>query len=680
MDPDRLLDALPDLVFVIDGAGALSYINHACEVLLGWHRVDWIGRSVFEVVHPDDLGSSLSSLDVLQTHERGTPVELRVADVDGAWHWMEVIGANRTHDDGIDGLVCVSRDITQRRMWEVAGGDVARFQHMVQHAAAITLLVDEAGVVSGVSAAFARLLGHDPSLVVGRPLAEFVDPDARPRWDDAVRRVVSSRRGIAVELPMTRAAGGDPRPIRFELVDLLDDPVVTGIVVSGHDVTDLQQARDELEHQARHDALTGLANRTLLLDGMERSLGADETIAVVFIDLDRFKPVNDLYGHETGDTVLLHVAERLQRIVRPGDTVARVGGDEFVVLAPMITTWTAARNFAERIEAELTEPYVLDVGPVKIGASVGVAVSDAASTVVSLLADADVQMYDAKSHRRGLATRPAVERRRGVIERRRLADELAAGLGRDEVVAHLQPIVDLTTGALVGMEALARWNHPSLGVLSPVSFMDLVEDAALDIPFGAAVLQSAAASMRALARPDTDLTLAINLSIGQLSHVGLTEQIASVMEHNGLSMSDLVIEITERSTLSRHAGAGSSSPDATLRALHDAGAALSLDDFGTGYSSLTHVRRFPLRSIKVDQTFVAGMCKHAEDLAVVNVVIGLANALGLGVVAEGIETAEQYELLATLGCGFGQGYVISPPIAPDAVSDWVTARAQPPAR
>jgi EAL domain-containing protein (putative c-di-GMP-specific phosphodiesterase class I) len=336
----------------------------------------------------------------------------------------------------------------------------------------------------------------------------------------------------------------------------------------------------------------------------------------------------------------------------------------------------AAHQFAARIEAELAEPFLLDVGPVKIGASVGVAVSDPSSTVVSLLADADVQMYDAKSRRRGLAARPSAQRRLGAIERRRLADELTAGIGRGEVVAYLQPIVDLDSDALVGMEALARWNHPTLGLLAPGAFIDLVEDAGLDVPFGDAVLESAASVMGDLARnPATaggGFTLAVNLSIGQLSHLGLAARIGGVLDAHGMAMQDLVVEITERATLARHASLGSSSPDAALRELHAAGAALSLDDFGTGHSSLTHVRRFPLASVKIDQTFVAGMCEHAEDLAVVNVVIGLCKALGLDVVAEGIETAEQRRLLLSLGCRLGQGFAISPPLPPDTVADWVS--------
>jgi diguanylate cyclase (GGDEF)-like protein len=419
--------------------------------------------------------------------------------------------------------------------------------------------------------------------------------------------------------------------------------------------------------------LTGLANRALLLTCLDNYLEVDRSVAVVFIDLDRFKPVNDLFGHVAGDELLREVAMRLEKVVRPGDMVARVGGDEFVALAPGIGGWAAASALAERIESALSQPYSLGVGPVKIGASVGVAISDPFSTVASLLADADVRMYEAKSDRRGTTTHATFERRRSATERRRLADELTTGLGRGEVVAHLQPIMDLATGNLVGLEALARWNHPDLGVLLPGQFMDLVEDAGLDLPFGEAVLESSCRTLELLNAKNVRIPVALNLSIGQLASPGLCAHMQEVLAAHGLEMTQFVIEITERATLTRHASIGMSSPDETLRELHAAGAELSLDDFGTGFSSLTHVRRFPLSSLKVDQTFVAGMCDHPEDRAVVEVVVGLARALGLVVVAEGVETLQQWDMLRLMGCNHAQGFLMSPPLASDAAVRWILA-------
>lgn len=673
LDAYALLDGLPDVVIIVDDAGCLRYTNASAERQLRWIGDKWMGRSVLDLLHPDDLAGAMASMGTIQGKDYGTPVEVRVADADGGWHWMEVVGANHLHNDEISGLVLVARDITQRRMWEIAGADVARFQQVIQHSPSITMLLDSDGVVTSVNGAFTRLLGFDPSVVIGEKLMTFVSPDSVPALNDALATLGRDHHSVSIELSMNRLGKDERRPIRFELADLMSDPVVAGIIVSGYDVTELQRVREELEQMARHDALTGLANRSLLLTCLDNYLSVDRSVAVVFIDLDRFKPVNDLFGHVAGDELLREVARRLEQVVRPGDTVARVGGDEFVALAPGIGGWAAASALAERIESALSQPYNLGVGPVKIGASVGVAISDPFSTVASLLADADVRMYEAKSDRRGMTTRAMVERRRSATERRRLADELAVGLKRGEVVAHLQPIMDLATGDIVGLEALARWNHPDLGVLTPASFMDLVEDAGLDLPFGAAVLKSSCRTMETLKAHGLRIPVALNLSIGQLANPGLCVQMESVINAHGLEMNQFVIEITERATLTRHASIGMSSPDETLRELHAAGAALSLDDFGTGFSSLTHVRRFPLSSLKVDQTFVAGMCDHPEDRAVVEVVVGLARALGLTVVAEGVETLQQWDMLRLMGCDHAQGFLMSPPLASDAAVRWILA-------
>jgi len=393
---------------------------------------------------------------------------------------------------------------------------------------------------------------------------------------------------------------------------------------------------------------------------------------VLFIDLDRFKPVNDLWGHETGDEILRLVGRRLEHCLRPLDVVARVGGDEFVVVAHGVDDVADARVLADRIEASISLPFDVGAGPVRIGASVGIAICDDVATAASLLADADLAMYDAKSERRGLSTRSAVERKRSATERRQLADEFAKGLTRGEVIAFLQPIVETRSGRLIGLEALARWTHPHLGVLAPGAFMEIVEDAGLDVEMGDAVLESACAALEKLTSSGLHPELAINLSVGQLADAGLVNRVARTIARYGLSPAQLVVEITEKALLTAPLSRGrGASADQTLRGLHALGAKLSLDDFGTGYSSLTHVRRFPLSAIKIDQSFVAGMSAHPEDRAVVEVVVGLGRALNLLVVAEGVETQEQLDALTAVGCDQVQGHLIAKPMPVEAAIDWV---------
>ncbi|MCU1502635.1 MAG: diguanylate cyclase/phosphodiesterase with sensor [Ilumatobacteraceae bacterium] len=682
LDQEALLARLPDVVFVVDEDVRLRYVNAAAKDVLGFEPSEWIGRSALDLVHPDDVAVVISSATALQGKRQGTPIEVRVRRGDGSWTWLEIVGADATDVDGVDGLICVARDLTARRMWEVSGDDVARFQQIVQHAASITLLLDRHGTVESVNGAFTRLLGHDPTEVIGHTLVGFASSESAAALATAIHQAITTGEHATCEaamrmnptyaLAVSPAANMPSRPIRFEIVNLLDDPVVGGLVVTGHDITDLHIAREALERVASHDALTDLSTRAVLLEQMSVLLAAGRSAAVLFIDLDRFKPVNDLLGHEAGDQLLRSVGERLRRLVRPADIVSRVGGDEFVVLAIGVAEQHLATLLAERIERELEAPYIIGAGPVRISASVGVALRTNGSTVAGVLADADIAMYDAKAGRRGEPVRSLPDRRRSSVERRQLADDLAAGLQRNEVVAHFQPIADIGTRRTIAVEALVRWNHPRLGMLQPSAFLDLAADAGLDLMLGDAVLESACAT---LATMPADLQLCVNLSVTQLAERTLCDRLAVILARHGLDPERLRVEITENATLARRAGGGRVSPEHTLLELCAMGVSLSLDDFGTGYSSLTHVRRYPLSAIKIDRSFVTGVVDHREDRAVIAAVAGLASMLGLQVVGEGVEHIEQVDALRDLGCDAVQGYLISRAMDASALAVWMAGAA-----
>ena len=668
IDEAAILRALPDPVIVIDTDVNLRYVNPACTEVLGYEPSEWVGRSVLDLIHPDDVASVVASAGTVQGKQVGTPVEVRVRTAAGRWKWVEFVGRDALSTPGVDGIVVVPRDLTQRRMWEVASNDTVRFQQVVHHAPSITLLLDRTGTVMSVNNAFTRLLGHDTSIVVGKPLSSFCADGDEPALTEAIERAVTTAKPTVCEVQMrTTDADGVGKPIRFEIVDLLDDPVVDGLVVAAHDVSDLHSARRKLEHLATHDALTGLANRSVLLERLEDVVAHQRQAAVIFIDLDRFKPVNDLLGHESGDELLRMVGERLQSIVRPGDTVARVGGDEFVVLALGVADRQTGQLLCDRIDGTLAMPYLLTEGPVRCTASIGVALVDEDATVTGLLADADLSMYEAKAERRGEPVRSVGQRQRNANERRRLADDLAAGLQRGEVVAYLQPVVALGTGVPVGLEALARWHHPDLGALPPLTFLDLAEDAGLDLLLGDVVLRSACESMTGL---DPSLRLGVNLSVGQLADRNLCERVSAILAEHGIAPERLLVEITEHATLTRRPGGGRVSPEHTLEELRSMGATLCLDDFGTGYSSLTHIRRYPLSVIKIDRSFVAGVCAQPEDRAVVAAVVGMARALGVAVVAEGVENVDQLRVLGEMGCDMVQGHLVAPALAPQDVAAW----------
>ena len=669
IDFEALAGAMPDPVLVVDTDVILHYVNPAGAEVFGWRPEVWLGKSILDLIHPDDVANVLSSTGTMQAKRVGTPVEVRVRLADGSWKWVEIVGYNALDIDGLHGLVVVARDVTRRRMWEVAGSDTVRFQQVVQHASSVTLLLDRDGEITSVNAAFTRLLGHDVSHVIGRKLISFCAPDDVNDLEFSIEKAGSEMKPVSCEASMRHLdAVRPPLPMRFEIVNLLDDPVVEGLVVTGYDVSDLHHARRTLEHLARHDALTGLANRSVLLDELERVVGEHRTAAVVFIDLDRFKPVNDLLGHESGDELLRKVSERLLDSVRPGDLVARVGGDEFVVVAYDVADRAQGQALCDRIDGTLSMPYLLIEGPVRVTASVGLALVDDDATVTGLLADADLAMYEAKAARRGEPERSVSQRQRNANERRRLADDLAAGLGRGEVVAYLQPIVSMELGATTGLEALVRWQHPERGLLTPAAFLDLAEDAGLDLLLGDVVLRSACAAMRDV---DPAVSLSMNLSVTQLADRALCDRINGILAEYEMEPERLMVEITEHATLTRRAGGGKVSPEHTLDELRALGASLCLDDFGTGYSSLTHIRRYPLTAIKIDRSFVAGVCDHPEDRAVIAAMVGMAGALDLEVVGEGVETEEQLVALRTLGCDKAQGYLIARPLPPDDVANWM---------
>jgi diguanylate cyclase (GGDEF)-like protein/PAS domain S-box-containing protein len=672
VDETALLEALPDTVLVVDAEVRLRWVNRAGVEMFGWPAEEFLGRSLLDIVHPDDAAIVVSSAETMLAKQQGSPVDIRVQCADRSWKWVEILGANALAAPGLGGFVVVVRDLTERRMWEVEAHDTERFQHVVQNASSITMLLDGNGIVLSTNAAVTRLLGHDQSVVVGARLVDLCVRDDAPTLQLAIERAGTATRPVGCEVSMRmHDPAAAPRPLRFEFVNLLDDPIVQGLVGTAYDVSDLHHARRTLEHLASHDALTGLSNRSVLIDQIELHLANHRPLAVVFIDLDRFKPVNDLLGHEAGDELLRFVAERLRQIVRPGDLVARVGGDEFVVLALGVTDRSAGQALCERIDATLSMPYLLTEGPVRVTSSVGLALADHDSTVTGLLADADLAMYEAKAARRGEPERSFGQRQRSANERRRLADELAAGLQRGEVVAHLQPVVSVTDGNTVGLEALVRWNHPTLGLLAPSVFLDLAEDAGLDLLLGDVVLRSAVATMRDL---DPALFLGVNLSVGQLADRGLRARAAAILADHRITPERLVVEITEHATIARQAGGGRVSPEHTLEELRATGAHLCLDDFGTGYSSLTHIRRYQLQSIKVDRSFVAGITEHPEDRAVVAAMVGMAAALGLQVVAEGVETEAQLAELQRLGCQLAQGYLFARPLPPDEVGPWLRSR------
>ncbi len=439
----------------------------------------------------------------------------------------------------------------------------------------------------------------------------------------------------------------------------------------GRDVTERRRFEQRLAYEATHDAHTRLPNRSLLIDHLELALARSERdhhlVALMFLDLDRFKQVNDTHGHDAGDELLAQTARRLSRVLRPGDTVARIGGDEFVVLAEDIDDEDHAIVIARRIAAAIdSAPFLLREESFDVTASIGVALTRGGeSHPEALLRDADAAMYRAKDMGRNRIELFDESMRQRVAQRNELADQLATGIEEDNIAVHYQPCVDLTTGAITGVEALARWQHPIRGILSPYEFIALAEDTGLIVGLGLAVLVKACQQAVAWYEQfgEASPIVHVNLSARQLTASNLPTLVEGVLTGTGLPAGKLCLEITE-SVLMHDAA----SVIDTLWALKGIGVSLAIDDFGTGYSSLSYLRRFPVDVLKVDQSFVDGLGPDPEDSAIVAAIVNLAATLELDAIAEGVETVEQLERLRALGCRSAQGFYFAKPQPPAEIA------------
>ncbi|MHB8574324.1 MAG: putative bifunctional diguanylate cyclase/phosphodiesterase [Dehalococcoidia bacterium] len=446
---------------------------------------------------------------------------------------------------------------------------------------------------------------------------------------------------------------------------------------------ELRDANAALARAATHDALTGLPNRVLFLDRLDQALGraqrTGDPVAVLFVDLDDFKVVNDSLGHEVGDRLLQIVAERLQRNLRMGDTAARLGGDEFTVVLSMVAHEVEAAEVAERLRSAMQQPVEVAGHLLVPNASIGVACARAGNiSSESLLRQADLAMYQAKSRGKARSACYREGMNTAAVERHTLETELRQALAAGQLRLHYQPILCLASGRMVEVEALVRWQHPERGLLPPAVFIPLAEETGLIVPLGHWVLREACrqASRWRAEQPETPLVMSVNLSARQFQHLTLVEDVAAVLAETGLPPCRLKLEITESAVM---VDAGHAVE--TLLQLKQMGVLLAIDDFGTGYSSLSYLKRFPVDTLKVDRSFVDGLASDPNDAAIVRSIVALAKSLNLAVTAEGIETREQLALLSELGCDQGQGYLFARPLpAADLTADLIRRAEESAAR
>jgi diguanylate cyclase (GGDEF)-like protein/PAS domain S-box-containing protein len=655
-----------DVALVADPDGNLVYISPSVADFMGYQPAEMITQSGYDFIHPDDVETIRHAVEeTVQTAGHVVRAVIRVRHASGDWLWVEETLTNCLTDPDIGGLVANLRDITAEVETHAAlEQSEARYRAIAETAHEGIIAMAPDGETLFANEKFSELVGYPLHVIYEKGLMAGL----APREAEAIRRRLAGRptRGPErYEFDFVHPDGTE-RVLSISASPLAtSEKVVIGSLAMVSDVTAERRAQAELRRQALHDPLTGLPNRALLEDRLamaaaRRHRSPGGCLAVLFLDLDKLKLVNDHAGHGAGDTLLQEVGGRLQSVVRETDTVARLGGDEFAVICED-TDPDGALSVARRIQGMFEKPFTVQGRSLAVTASIGVALSPPHATE-ELLRLADAAMYHAKEQQPGSIV--LFDSAMGTASRVRseLTASLSSALERDETALHYQPIVDLRSGRLRGLESLFRWTHPVLGRLPALDVMTAAHAAGLEVELDRWVLRAACSQMSRLVgdgllAPDTYVS--VNISARTAASEQIDVLVPQVLAETGLEASQLVLEITETSIMT--------DVEHTIRklgALSVLGVRVAVDDFGTGYSSLAYLQRLPISILKIDRSFVTGVADHADSRNIVRTVLSLADSLGLDTVAEGIETAEQADALIQLGCRSGQGYLWSPAVSP----------------
>lgn len=548
-------------------------------------------------------------------------------------------------------------------MGEGSPRDESIFRALVEHSPDIVLTLSTAGIVQYASPSVQKLFGGVGAAAGGYALRDFVHPEDVEAVDTLPAAVSELRTGSVQRVLRMQASDGRWLHIETLSSDLAHDPRIAGILVHGRDVTERVRIEEKMNHEALHDPLTGLANRMMFRDRLVRALDAarpGQGVAVILLDLDNFKAVNDALGHDSGDEMLRVVSARLLSATRGSDTAARFGGDEFAILLTGVRGREDVHPVLERVQSGLRRPIQLLGRDVPGSGSLGVAISFGADRVETLLREADIAMYAAKAAGRGQAKFFEPQMQSVVLDRVQLEADLRHAIIEGALDLAYQPLVDLNTGRTYGVEALARWMHPLKGAIPPDRFIRVAEEGGMIGALGRWVLNEACkkgSEWQRLRPGETPLLMSVNVSGRQLIDERIVTDVADALRSSKIAPGTLVLEITE-STLVQNTEMVLS----RLFALKALGVQLAIDDFGTGFSSLAYLRSFPLDVLKIDRRFVEDLGMAGSSGALARVVLSLGNTLGLRTVAEGVETQYQLDELRALGCQFGQGYLFARPL------------------
>ena len=672
-----MLEQTHDAVFTWRSGGRIIYWSEGAQRLYGWSKEEAVGQishDLLKTIHP----FSLEELDHrLQTagHWEG---ELIHHARDGRRVVVEsrhVLARNRMAPWFV---LETNQDITQRKRAEERLRQAeSRYRTLVERLPAVTYVQEIGGPTSAMymSPQIETLTGYSPEECKDPDLRwRMVHPDDRRRMQAEDERTVEPGEVVTTEYRVVHREG--------RTVWVRNESVVVEEEASGSrywqgfmlDITERKRAEDRLQYQANYDLLTDLPNRQLFLDRLEQALKRTRRhlgskVAVLFLDLDNFKVVNDSLGHEVGDLLLVRMGERLRRCLRPEDTLSRFGGDEFAMLLENVQRPEDAIRVTQRLIGELKNPFVLEGRELVLRASVGIALGrDRSKTPGELLKEADTAMYRAKEDGVGYRVFEPSMYEQALI-RLKVENDMRRAIEVEEFVINYQPLVNLQTGEVWGIEALVRWEHPERGLLGPSQFVPVAEETGLIVPLGERVLEEACrqAVKWQRERPGTNpLVVCVNLSARQLRRHDLAETVEGVLRRTGLDGRCLCLDITETLYVTVL-----ESNTAVLDDLKRMGARISIDDFGMGYSSLSYLKHLPADTLKIDKSFIAGLGGDVGDKAIVRMIVDLAHTLGMKIVAEGVEDEGQAEQLKEMGCDLGQGFYFAKPLPPEAASEFL---------